>query len=165
MWRRDRIGFGAGTLAFAAVACGGLVSCGGDGPTSFGGGGPQLAVPQPPDALRQPSKIANIVEQMTFLCRQRVARGGDFSLLSHRLVHVSPVGEIEVVVHARTTITAAQEAQLIALGGRIAARLDPPAMSHMPIAGMVHVWLPHDALDKAAQLPWVVAITRNIDSN
>jgi hypothetical protein len=159
MWRRDRIGFGAGTLAFAAVACGGLVSCGGDGPTSFGGGGPQLAVPQPPDALRQPSKIANIVEQMTFLCRQRVARGGDFSLLSHRLVHVSPVGEIEVVVHARTTITAAQEAQLIALGGRIAARLDPPAMSHMPIAGMVHVWLPHDALDKAAQLPWVVAIT------
>src|SRR5262249_30565002 len=90
---------------------------------------------------------------------ERAAVGGDLGSLSHRLLHVSALGEIEVEVHARNLIGLTQEAQLVGLGGRISARLGPSAISGMPIAGVVDVWLPHDMIQQAAQLDWVVAIT------
>ena len=159
MWRRYRIGFGTSTLSLAVIACAGLASCGGEGPPSSGSGLTGEAIVPLPDGMRQPSKIANVVEQMGQAAGLRAATGRSMGTLSNRLLQVSQAGEIEVVVHARHVIGRTQEGELIALGGRIAARLGAPAMATMPAAGIVDVWLPHNMIEKAAQLPWVVAIT------
>lgn len=103
-----------------------------------------------------PSKVASIVKRVARQCE--VYRLADPSSFSNGLVRVNASGQIELSIHAADRIVPAQEAQLVALGGRISARLAAPLLDLPPI-GVVQAWIPFNHVDDVARLDWVVAIT------
>jgi hypothetical protein len=75
----------------------------------------------------------------------------DRSALSNELLHVRPSGQIELVFHARGSVGEAELGDLKALGAEIVATLPSP--------GMVQAWIAPEMVQRAATLPWVVAVT------
>lgn len=150
------------SIGVALLALAGLTACG-SGDWDSGGplGTARQAVTATGNSPR-PSKVANIIEQMARSATQRArsaAPSMHMEALSNRIVHVSPAGELEVLVYARDPIGPAREAELVALGARVAARLEPgPLSSRLPV-GMIQVWLPPDRVSQVASLPWAAAIT------
>jgi hypothetical protein len=105
--------------------------------------------------LKKPSKLAHSVQRLLEVMAAqptlREAPGG-VSGLSTRLLHVSPSGKIELVFHAAAGIGQAEVKDLEALGADIVATLAFPT-------GMIQAWVPHDQVETAANLPWVVVVT------
>ena len=108
--------------------------------------------------MKPPSKIAHIVEQVVSKCYE--ARSSqDLSALSNAVLHVTPSGKIELLLHAAKATGPSEEADLENLGATIVSRLQRPPDSNLPPAGMIQAWVPYDKVAAAAALPWVVAVT------
>jgi hypothetical protein len=113
-------------------------------------------------ADRAPSKITHIVEQT--VARGLTSAAGaagvapDVSALSNEIVRVRD-GRVELSFHAVAPTGPAEEASLEALGAEIVDRFVPSPVLPLARFGLIQAWLPLDALEQAAALDWVVAIT------
>jgi hypothetical protein len=119
----------------------------------------------PESALAQESpagisyKIGGAVQQVLRHCDELQARGVTDLSLSNGVLRVSESGEIDLLFHAASPTSEVQEADLIALGATILGRLRVPPELRLPPLGLIEARLPHDAVEAAAALPWVVAVT------
>src|SRR5437867_4217268 len=97
--------------------------------------------------LKAPSKIAHIVEQVVSRCYEARSAGDasspDVAALANDVLHVTPSGAIELVVHAAQPTGPREEADLETLGATIVSRLQLPPGSNLPPAGMIQAWVPY----------------------
>lgn len=151
----ERLGSGWTCVAFGAL----LVACGqsrnDSGSSSVGTLKSALSVDK-----TAVSKLPSIIEQARDQAlRQRALSRARVDAASNRIVHVSPLGEIEVVLHGFGPIDANQIAELAALGATVTESLKAGAIPGLPAIGLVQAWVPANALDDVAALPWVAAVT------
>lgn len=111
---------------------------------------------------KQPSKLAGSLQEMMYNCYEAVAFGPtDLSELSNDLIHVAPSGSIEVLFHSKIPTGEAEAQDLQYLGATIVGGLKMPAGLDLdlPEIGLILAWVPYDALEDAAALDWVAAVT------
>ena len=125
------------------------------GPSLTGSGGPQLAV-------KTPSKLSYPVQQEVRRA-QSVRTRTTLTTLSADDAGAKSVPEIELVFHAAGPTGPAQEKDLQALGARIVQVLKVPDKLDLAPVGMIRAYVPVDAVEEAAALPWVVAVTEPDD--
>ena len=111
-------------------------------------------------AGKAPSRIAYPVQ----LEIQRLQSAGkpevrEFTTTADEGAKTGAPAEIELVFHAASPTTAAQNMELVALGARIVEVMKVPETLKLPPVGMIQAWIPVDAVERAAALPWVVAVT------
>src|SRR5437763_10715505 len=95
--------------------------------------------------MNSPSKIAHIVEQGVSRCYEARSVGDansqDVAALSNDVLHVTPSGAIELVLHAAQPTGPREEADLETLGATIVSWLELPPGSTVPPAGMIQAWV------------------------
>ena len=124
-----------------------------------GWGAASAAAQAPRDNPPESYKIAYVLQKTARAARSAQAEGRrDLSAMSNKLVPIS-AQRLKVVVHAAKPPSAAEEAELLALGSEIDTRLEVPAELGLPPVGQVQIWLPIDRLADLAALDWVVAVT------
>ncbi len=111
---------------------------------------------------KQPSKLAGSLQEMMYNCYAAFAAGStDMSGLSNDLIHVNSAGGIEALFHSKTPTGEAEAQDLADLGATVSGTLEIPAGLDLdlPEIGLIQAWMPFDALEDAAALDWVAAVT------
>lgn len=118
----------------------------------------------------QPSKIPYIVQLRIEMVESALQeeREGELppekaAALSDTLIKVSTAGELELMFHAARAVGDPEEEDLKKLGARIVIstadlRL-PSGRRYPPNLGIIQAWVPHDRVEEAANLDWVVVVT------
>ena len=106
------------------------------------------------------SKIAAAVRLMVDRCERAEDEGLiDLSVLSDAMLKVTPPGELELLLHAKSSTGPREVKQLEALGATIVARLQLPPELGLPPVGNIQAQIPWEKVEAVAELPWVVAVT------
>ena len=108
----------------------------------------ETATPQPSPIA---SSVRQLVDDLSAMAPSRIRVATDLSQASNELLHVDKSGRIELLLHSSKDIGESEEQDLSELGAEVVVKVTSP--------GMIQAWIPHDKVDVAAALPWVVAVT------
>jgi hypothetical protein len=125
-----------------------------------------------PAAPSGASRVPALVRDQIARISQAMSRYGGGALSAEQAAQLSggflPVrtdGGIDLQLHARGPVGAAQAAQLRGLGAAViqsSADFTPVPGASLPQAGLIHAVVPYNRVDDVAALPWVAAVRPTI---